>query len=145
MGNAISAAVPALCAAMRAIELVHLLDPQPGGGGTTAAAAAQAPAPRSAAAPVLPLAAAGWCLFTTAAALICRHVHGDAGAGNRRRLSSEVRTFFLCASAGLLDFSLFVAPAPAPAAGGAADHPAGAARELGFGLAALRPCPLRPR
>ncbi|CAN6202176.1 unnamed protein product [Urochloa humidicola] len=132
MGNAISAAVPVLCAAMSAIELVHLLDPQPGGG-TTNAAAAQAPALCSAVRAFLPLAAVG-ALFT-AVAHIYRHVH-DAGAGNRRRLS-EVVTFLLCASAGLLDFSLFVAPT-APA-GGAADHPAGAARELG--LAALRALP----
>ncbi|CAN6214675.1 unnamed protein product [Urochloa humidicola] len=132
MGNAISASVSALCVAMSAVDLVRLLNPQPGGG--TTAAAAQAPAALRST--VLPLAAVGG-LFTSVA-LICRHVH-DAGAGNQRRLS-EVVTVLLCASAGFLDFFLFVAQAQAGGSGGV--DPAGAAAcELGLAPAALRALP----
>ncbi|CAN6198411.1 unnamed protein product, partial [Urochloa humidicola] len=129
MGNAISASVSALCVAMSAVDLVRLPNPQPGGG--TTAAAAQAPAALRST--VLPLAAVGG-LFTSVA-LICRHVH-DAGAGNQRRLV----TVLLCASAGFLDFFLFVAQAQAGGSGGV--DPAGAAAcELGLAPAALRALP----
>ena len=129
MGNAISsAAAPALCAAFTALELVNLLVPQQGAGTT---AAAEAPAIRGAVRTFLPLAAAGG--FFTSVALMYSHLRrraGAAGAGNPR-LPALVK-FTLCASAGFLQFVLFVLQAP-----GGVDH--GAARELG--LAALRALP----
>jgi hypothetical protein len=138
MGNAISsAAAPALCAAFTALELVNLLDPQRTGAGT--AAAARAPAIRGAAPAFLPLpAAAGGLLllaFLASVAFFYSHLRraaaaAAAGAGNRRL--PELVTFALCASAGFLQFVLFVLQAP-----GGVDH--GAARELG--LAALRALP----
>jgi hypothetical protein len=132
MGNTISsAAAPALCAAFTALELVNLLDPHRTGAGTRAAD--RAPALRGAVRAFLPLAAAGG--FFTCVALIYRHLHhalaaAAAGAGNPRL--PELVTFTLCASAGFLQFLLFVLQAP----GGVDD---GAARELG--LAALRGLP----
>ncbi|RCV20683.1 hypothetical protein SETIT_4G076400v2 [Setaria italica] len=132
MGNSISAAGPALCAAIGAIELVHFLDPQRTGART--AAAAQAPALGSVVRAFLPLSAA-WGFFITSVALMYRH-HlqraGAAAAGNRRQ-SERVR-FMLCASLGFLEFFLFVVQAPG---GVGADHDV--ARELG--RAALRALP----
>ena len=131
MGNAISsAAAPALCAAFTALELVNLLAPQQGAGAT---AAAEASAIRGAVRAFLPLAAAAG--FFTSVALIYRQLHhagavAAAGAGNPRL--PELVTFTLCASAGFLQFVLFVLEAP-----GGVDH--GAARALG--LAALRALP----
>ncbi|CAL5046635.1 unnamed protein product [Urochloa decumbens] len=131
---AAAAAVPALCTAISAAQLIRLLDLHPGGG--TAAAATQAQALGSAVRAFLPLVATGG-LFT-AVTLIHRHFRGAAAAvnaGNQRR-QSEMLTLLLCVSAGLLYFVLFVAQAP----GGGVDDPAGAAvREIG--LAALRALP----
>lgn len=129
MGNSISTAtIPALCAgvAISAVELVHFLDPQLGAG---AAEAAQAPALGSAFRwAFLPLSAA-WGFFTTSVALTYRrHLQraGAADAGGNRRLSERV-PFMLCASAGLLEFFLFVEQIP----GGGVVDPSAAARELG--------------
>ncbi|RLN12893.1 hypothetical protein C2845_PM09G05900 [Panicum miliaceum] len=138
MGNAISsAAAPALCAAFTALELFNLLDPQRTGAGSTAAD--RAPALRGAVRAFPPLAAAAWGLsllaFFASVAFIYSHLRragaaAAAGAGNRRL--PELVTFTLCASAGFLQFLLFVVQAP----GGVDD---GAARALG--LAALRALP----
>ncbi|KAJ1258474.1 hypothetical protein BS78_10G078200 [Paspalum vaginatum] len=126
MGNAVSAATLALCAAIGALYLVTLLDPQ-AGTGATATAAAQVP-------DLLLLASAGG-LFTAAAFMfsLLRNTSGaGAGAGsgaNNRRLSGLL-TSMLCASVGALEFLVFVVQP----AGGA--DPGEQARALG--LAALR-------
>ncbi|WVZ82096.1 hypothetical protein U9M48_029398 [Paspalum notatum var. saurae] len=133
MGNAAAAAAAALGAAISAAGLVNLRDPQWGGGGAAAAAAQGAPPPPHGGGgrELLLLAATGGLL--TGAALTYRHVH-HAGAGNRRLPGTL--TFTLCASAGALEFLVFVLPA---GDGGGADPGEQAGRALG--LAALRALP----
>ncbi|KAF8783948.1 hypothetical protein HU200_000123 [Digitaria exilis] len=117
MGNSISAAaVPALCAAISALEL---LGPQRIAAGTTTttttAAAHQAPALGHAIWPfLLPLAAVGGLL--TSVSLIYNHLHravADAGAARINRRLPELLKLMLCTSVGLLHFFLFILQAPA--------------------------------
>ncbi|XP_066371104.1 uncharacterized protein [Miscanthus floridulus] len=127
MGNAIStAAVPALCAAMSAVELANLLGPLPGASTTVAA---QAPPLHSGVRDLLLLASAAG--FSVSVTFIYRHVlHQDAG---NRRLP-EIVSFMSCVCAGVLQFFLFVR-----APGGADVDHGEQARALG--LAALRVLP----
>ncbi|CAL5037379.1 unnamed protein product [Urochloa decumbens] len=133
MGNSISAtaAVPALCTAIGALELANHLDAtQRTGAG--AAAAHQAPPPLGTAARAfLPVAAAG-CLCASVAQLhrqLRRRACSAEGAADRR-LPWHVAFATLCASAGFLQLLLFVAPG---GPGGVADRAAARA----VGLAAL--------
>ncbi|XP_021304649.1 uncharacterized protein LOC8077312 isoform X2 [Sorghum bicolor] len=128
MGDAIAAsAVPALCAAMSAVELANLLDPRPGASATVTVAA-QAPALHSGVQDLLLLASAAG--FSVSVAFVYRYLH--RGAGNRRL--PEIVSFMLCICAGVLQFLLFVLTP-----GGADVDHGEQARALG--LAALRVLP----
>ncbi|KAG2621565.1 hypothetical protein PVAP13_3NG254656 [Panicum virgatum] len=128
MGNAISAAAAALWAAITAVELVNILDPHSG--------AQSLQPPHGKVRDLLMLAATGG-LFTAATFIYrqVRRVHRAGGAGNgadNRRLSDLFA--LLCASAGALEFFIFVQPAS-----GSGTDAGEQARALG--LAALRALP----
>ncbi|TVU04263.1 hypothetical protein EJB05_50167, partial [Eragrostis curvula] len=103
MARASDAAVVAIFSAIAAVLLVGSLDHQ-------------LPAPAYTEAPTtlrgkvqVPLAETATVAFFASAGYVFRHLPHAAAAGRNRRLS-EVVTFSLCASAGVLQYVLFVQP-----------------------------------
>ncbi|KAJ1258475.1 hypothetical protein BS78_10G078300 [Paspalum vaginatum] len=124
MENEVSAAAAAALGA--AISAVNLRGLQYGGGGAAAAPAQGAPPLLHGGNRELLLLTTTGVLFT-AAGHTYRHVR-QAGAGNRRL--PGVLTFTLCASAGALEYLVFVLPPVGD--GGGADPGDQAARALGL-------------
>lgn len=129
MGNAISAAGAALCAAVSAVDLANYLNARQGAS-TRVHAHAQAPPPRHSGVRDLLLltSAAG---LSASVAFTYRHVR--RGAGGNRRLPESV-SFMLCMCAGVLQSLLF------PRAPGGADVDHGEQARV-LGLAALHVLP----